>query len=153
MPDSVIDRFDQALLDLVRRNNLTPARILGEKVGLSESAVLRRLRRLRAKGDIAADVSIVRPASLGRPLTAVVLVNMVREGRAHIDEFTARLRLRPEVVTTWYVTGSADFVLVLNLADLAEYELFSNEVFLSDPNIRKFETLLALRELVPGGKP
>jgi Lrp/AsnC family leucine-responsive transcriptional regulator len=150
VPDSTIDAFDRSLLDLVQQNNLTPARVLAERVGLSESAVLRRLRRLRAEGVITADVSVVRPASLGRPVTAIVLVNMVREGRAQIDAFTERLRRRPEVVATWYVTGNADFVLVLNLADLAEYEAFANEVFLSDPNIGKFETLMSLRELVPG---
>jgi len=78
-----IDAFDRALLDLVRRNNLTPARYLAEQVGLSESAVLRRLRRLRKTGIISGDVSIVRSASLGRPLTVIVLVSMVRG--AHAD--------------------------------------------------------------------
>lgn len=148
MPNPAIDSFDQALLAEVQQNNLTPARVLAERVGLSESAVLRRLRRLRAEGVITADVSVVRAASLGRPVTAIVLVNMVREGRAQIDAFIERLHGRPEVVSTWYVTGNADFVLVLNLADLAAYDAFTNEVFLADPNIGKFETLLSLRELV-----
>lgn len=153
MPNSAIDAFDQALLAQVQQNNLTPARVLAERVGLSESAVLRRLRRLRAEGVISADVSVVRPASLGRPVTAIVLVSMVREGRAQIDAFTERLHGRPEVVSTWYVTGNADFVLVLNLADLAAYDVFTSEVFLADPNIGKFETLMSLRELVPGPCP
>ncbi|MFZ1906700.1 MAG: Lrp/AsnC family transcriptional regulator [Steroidobacteraceae bacterium] len=144
-----MDQFDHGLLDRMQRNNLTPARELAEQVGLSESAVLRRLRRLRATGVIVADVSIVQPASLGRPLTAVVLVSLVREGRAQIEDFTARLRSRPEVANAWYVTGVADFVVLLNLADMAEYEAFINEVFLSDPNIGKFETLMSLRDLAP----
>jgi len=77
----------------------------------------------------------------------------VREGRAQIDAFTEQLHGRPEVVSTWYVTGNADFVLVLNLADLAAYDVFTREVFLADPNIGKFETLMSLRELVPGPCP
>lgn len=148
MLDSAIDAFDRALLELVQQNNLTPARALAERVGLSESAVHRRLRRLRATGAIVADVSIVKPASLGRPLTMFVLVSMVREGRAQIEAFRDRLQGRPEVVSVWYVTGNVDFVLLLNLSDMAEYEAFSNELFLSDPNIGKFETLMSLRELV-----
>lgn len=143
-----MDKFDRALLDLVQQNNLTPARVLAEQVGLSESAVLRRLRRLRADGVITADISVVRPASLGRPLTTIVLVSMVREGRAEIEAFRGRLRGRPEVVSAWYVAGNADFVLLLNLRDMGEYEAFTNDVFLSDPNIGKFETLTSLRELV-----
>lgn len=144
-----MDKFDRALLDRMQQNNLTPARQLAEEVGLSESAVLRRLRRLRAAGVIVADVSVVQPASLGRPLLTFVLVNVVREGRVQIEDFTTRLRQRPEVVNAWYVTGVADFVVLLNLADMAEYEAFINEVFLSDPNISKFETLMSLRELAP----
>lgn len=62
MPISAsLDDFDRALLAQVQVNNQTPARQLAEKIGLSESAVLRRLRRLRSEGVIAADVSIVSP--------------------------------------------------------------------------------------------
>ncbi|HLH51391.1 MAG TPA: AsnC family transcriptional regulator, partial [Roseiarcus sp.] len=71
MPDSALDKFDLALLDLVQRDNLTPARVLAERVGLSESAALRRLRRLRRAKVIVADVSIVQPAALGLPLTII----------------------------------------------------------------------------------
>lgn len=55
------DDFDRRLLKLVRQNNLEPARTLADKVGLSISAVLRRLRRLRAEGVIVADVAVVTP--------------------------------------------------------------------------------------------
>lgn len=91
MPETAaLDGFDRRLLDLMRRDNQTPARALGEAVGLSESAVLRRLRRLRAEGVIAADVSIVRPEALGLGLTMHVLVAMEREGSAVLDGFAAR---------------------------------------------------------------
>jgi Lrp/AsnC family transcriptional regulator, leucine-responsive regulatory protein len=164
LPNSVIDAFDEALLAQVQQNNLTPARVLAERVGLSESAVLRRLRRLRAEGVIAADVAVVQPATLGRPVTAIVLVKLVRESRAQVDAFSKRMQGRPEVAATWYVTGSVDFVVILNLPDLAAYDAFTNDVFLADSNVAKFETLMSLRELIgapprvaprsiPGGRP
>jgi len=56
---ATLDSFDLSLLKLVQVNNLMPARMLAEKVGLSESAVLRRLRQMRANGTIAADVDMV----------------------------------------------------------------------------------------------
>ena len=56
-----IDDFDRKLLARVRRNNLEPARVTAEAVGLSESAVLRRLRRLRAEGVIVRDVAVIDP--------------------------------------------------------------------------------------------
>jgi Lrp/AsnC family transcriptional regulator, leucine-responsive regulatory protein len=148
LPNSAIDAFDRALLAQVQQNNLTSARVLAERVGLSESAVLRRLRRLRAEGVIAADVAVVRPATLGRPVIAIVLVKLMRESRAQVDAFGRRMQARPEVAATWYVTGSVDFVVILNLPDLAAYDAFTSDVFLADSNVAKFETLMSLRELI-----
>ncbi|MCQ4162651.1 Lrp/AsnC family transcriptional regulator [Roseomonas sp. GC11] len=147
MPECVtLDRFDHALLERLRVNNQTPARVLAEAVGLSESAVLRRLRALRKSGVILADVAIVHPAVLGRPLGIHVLVSLEREGTAALDAFERKLRGRPEVQGAWYVTGEADFVLHLQLGDMEEYERFTREMFHDDPNVRSFRTIITLRD-------
>lgn len=149
MPNSVaVDRFDRALLEQVQLDNQVPARTLAGRVGLSESAVLRRLRRLRREGIIAADVSVVHPTVVGLPLTMHVLVSLEREGSAVLDAFTRKLRGRAEVRQAWYVTGEADFVLRLQLADMAAYEGFARDVFHDDPNVRAFRTIIAIREVV-----
>jgi Lrp/AsnC family transcriptional regulator, leucine-responsive regulatory protein len=148
MTEIVLDSFDHVLLDVVRRNNLTPAREIAKRVGLSESAVLRRLRRLRKTGVIVRDIAVVRPASLGRLLTVIVLVSLVREGLIQIEKFSAVIRSRSEVVNTWYVTGEADFVVVLQLKDMSHYELFTHEVFLSDPNVASFKTMVSMRDVM-----
>jgi len=143
-----LDRFDRALLDLVQRDNQTPARALAEQVGLSESAVLRRLRRLRQDGVIAADIAVVHPATIGLPLTVHVLVSLDREGAKELDAFTRKIRRRSEVRQAWYVTGEADFVLLLQLAGMEAYDAFAREVFHDDPNVKAFRTIVAMREVV-----
>ena len=148
MPESVVDDFDLALLDLVQRDNLTPARLLAERVGLSESAVLRRLRRLRREKIIAADVSIVRPEAIGLPLTIIALVSLERENAGVLDDFTRRAKARAEVRQCWYVTGEADLALVLRLESMASYEAFTREMFIENQNVRSFKTLVAMREIV-----
>ena len=154
MPKSVIlDHFDHALLEQVQVDNQLPARRLAERVGLSESAVLRRLRRLRQEGVIAADVSIVHPSVLGLPLTMHVLVSLEREGLAELDGFTRRHRARPEVRQAWYVTGEADFVLRLQLASMEAYEGFAREVFHEDRNVRAFRTIVVIRQVVGAPQP
>lgn len=145
---AALDRFDHALLALVQQDNQTPARILAEQVGLSESAVLRRLRRLRREGVIIADRALVRPAMLGLPLTLHVLVSLEREGAAELDAFIRKARSRAEVRQAWYVTGEADFVLLLQLPDMEAYDRFAREVFHDDPNVRAFRTIVAMREIV-----
>ena len=149
MPESVtLDRFDRTLLEAVRADNLTPARILAERVGLSESAVLRRLRRLRQEGVIVADVAVVHPAVLGTPLCLHVLVSLERETSDRLDAFVRGLRLRPEVRAAWYVTGEADFVIELRLGSMADYEAFTRAVFHDDPNVKAFRTLVAMRQVI-----
>ncbi|ACA15860.1 transcriptional regulator, AsnC family [Methylobacterium sp. 4-46] len=148
MPENVdLDAFDRALLAEVQRDNQVPARLLAERVGLSESAVLRRLRRLRAEGIIVADVALVHPAVLGAPLTIHVLVSLERESPDLLDAFVRRLRARPEVRAAWYVTGEVDFVVHLQLSGMEAYEAFAREVFHADPNVRAFRTIIAMRQV------
>jgi Lrp/AsnC family transcriptional regulator, leucine-responsive regulatory protein len=146
--DSGHDNFDLALLELVQRDNLTPARRLGEAVGLSESAVLRRLRRLRRDKIIAADISVISPAAIGRPLTIIALVSLERESAAIVDTFARRIGARAEVRQCWYVTGESDWIVVLQLDSMAGYEPFTREMFLANPNVRSFRTLVAMREVM-----
>ena len=123
---ATIDRFDRALLRLVQANNLTPARILAEQVGLSESAVLRRLRQMRANGTIVADVAIVRPSTMGLPLTIQVFVSLERETGNDLEAFIRKIKKRDEVVQANYVTGDADFVLTLAPPRVAAREEFDH---------------------------
>lgn len=145
----VLDEFDRRLLDLVRRNNLTPARVLAEKVGLSESAVSRRLRRLREEKIIVADVAMVDRGRLEKALTMHVLVEMEREGTAVIDALMRKLQARPEVHGLWYTTGHVDFVLYVVVADMEAYDTFTREALNDDARVRNFTTLLTIREVLP----
>lgn len=144
-----LDDFDRRLLDLVRRDNLQPARVLADKVGLSESAVSRRLRRLREEGVIVADVAVIDEARLARALTMHVLVEMEREGTAVLDALIDSLTARREVQAAWYVTGETDFVLYVRVPTMEAYEVFTREVLNDDARVRAFKTLISIREVLP----
>jgi len=143
-----LDEFDHALIRELTADNQRPARVLAETVGLSESAVLRRLRRLRSEGVIVADVSIVHPAVLGMTLTVHVLVSLEKEGTVQLDAFIRKLRTREEVRRAWYVTGETDFVLLLQVRDMEAYEGFCRDTLHDDTNVRSFRTIIAMREVI-----
>lgn len=143
-----LDEFDHRLLARVRANNLEPARELAAAVGLSESAVLRRLRRLRASGVIAADVALVDPARLAPVIAMHVLVEMEREGRGAMTNFIAALQARPEVQGAWQVTGGSDFLVSVAAPSMEAYALFCAEMLDEHMQVRSFETLVSLREVV-----
>ncbi|GAB7554970.1 Lrp/AsnC family transcriptional regulator [Novosphingobium sp. 11B] len=143
-----IDAFDRRIIAIVRRNNLAPARTIAAQVGLSESAVLRRLRRLRAAGVIVADVALIDPARLAPAITIHVLVELNQSGLRMEQAFAARLDRCPEVIGAWNVTGRTDFLLMVSVPTIEAYQRFADDVLASDENVRDFETLVSLREIV-----
>lgn len=147
--DSVeLDDFDRRILAIVRRDNLCPARLIADQVGLSESAVLRRLRRLRSSGVIIADVSLVDPARLSSSIIIHVLVVLNQSGIKAEQAFARKLQAQPEVIAAWNVTGRTDFLLTVSVPSIEAYQRFADEILASDDNIRTFETLVSLREIV-----
>lgn len=149
MMDSIdLDDFDRRILAIVRRDNLRPARLIADQVGLSESAVLRRLRRLRSSGVIVADVALVDPARLSSSIIIHVLVVLNQSGIKAEQAFARKLQAQPEVIAAWNVTGRTDFLLTVSVPSIEAYQRFADDILASDDNIRTFETLVSLREIV-----
>ncbi len=143
-----LDAFDRRLLARVRRNNLEPARILAEKVGLSVSAVLRRLRRLRDEQVIVADIAVVNPVLTGSALTLHVLVRIHEPGRRARDGFSKSLRHHPEITGAWEVTGDDDYVLKVQVGSMAEYDAFIRRALSDDNGVLSFKTLITINTLI-----
>lgn len=143
-----LDRFDRRLLELVREDNLQPARVLAEKVGLSVSAVLRRLRRLREEKVIVADIAVVNPVLTGSALTMHVLVQMQQAGPQAMDGFARAIVHHPEVTGAWDVTGEDDFLLRVQVATMEEYDAFTRRALSEDKGIHSFTTLIAISNII-----
>ena len=139
-----LDRFDARLLAEVQRNNKTPSEVLAEKVGLSPSAVQRRLKTLRSEGVIESEVAIVNPKAVGQNVTMVVLVGLERERPDIIDHFKQSIRDTPQVLAGYLVTGDADFVVVVTTEDVERYEYFTRSFFHGNPDIKWYKTMVVL---------
>ena len=139
-----LDRFDLAILRILQVNNATPQREIGAAVNLSAPAVQRRIRRMEEEGVIAANVAQVAPEVVGLPITIFVEVELVSETLADIDAMKRRFREAPEVQQCHYVTGEADFVLVVIVASMTAYEDFTRRMFFQNGNVKKFRTLVSM---------
>lgn len=142
-----LDLFDRRLIELVRRNNIEPARVLADKVGLSVSAVLRRLRRLRDEKVIVADIAVVAPELTGSALAMHVLVRMKEAGRRSMDTFARDIVRHREVIGAWEVTGDDDFVLKVHVASMAEYDAFTRAALRDEDGVLAFKTLITIRAI------
>jgi len=139
-----LDVYDRKLLTLLQKNNRMSQRQLAEEVNLSPSAVNRRIAALEAAGVIKENVSIVDPASVGRPITVLVEVKLENERLDLLDQIKKRFVTCPQVQQVYYVTGDFDFLLVLNVSDMGEYEQLTRELFFFG-NIKQFKTFVAMQ--------
>jgi DNA-binding Lrp family transcriptional regulator len=146
----ILDSFDLAILARYQHDTLKPAKTLGEAIGLSPAAVQRRLKRLREGGVIAAEIAVVSPDAVGLPVTCIVNVDLDRERVSDLDRFGRKMAACAEVQQCYYVTGVADFVLVVVTADMRRYEAFTREHLLDDPNVKSFTTMVALDRMKVG---
>ncbi|MDA8747819.1 Lrp/AsnC ligand binding domain-containing protein, partial [Litoreibacter sp.] len=84
------------------------------------------------------------PEKLGRELTVIVQVMLERESRMHLESFKRKIRTAPGVQQCYYATGEADFILVIIVKNIKEYEAFTQEYFFDESNVRKFTSSIVM---------
>ncbi len=146
-----IDEFDRKILRIVQVDNQTPQRIIGDQVGLSSPAVARRLQHLRKVGVIRRDISVVDENGVGRPLTIIVHVTTENERLDLLDGMKDRFLNCPQVQQCYYVTGEMDFILILNVKDMAEYNDITRTLFFEGGNVKSFRTCVSMQNVKANG--
>ena len=141
---STMDELDRKILHEVQLNNQLTSAQLSDKVGLSPTSAQRRLNRLRRDGIIEGDVSIVSSDAVGRSMTMMVDVQLERERSDIIDHFKKSVRKEPTVMSAYYVTGDTDFVLIVAVRDMKEYETFTRNFLYDNPDIKGFKTTVVM---------
>ncbi|KVA00180.1 AsnC family transcriptional regulator [Burkholderia ubonensis] len=145
-----LDAFDRKLLMEVQRDAQTPQNELGARVNLSTAAVNRRLRRLAEDGVIERYTAVVAPEKVGYALTIVVNVEMESEQIDQIDAMKRTFERCPQVQQCYYVTGEWDFVLILTVRDMDQYNALTRQLFFSNNNVKRFKTLVSMGRVKVG---
>jgi DNA-binding Lrp family transcriptional regulator len=145
-----LDRFDRQLLNLVQDDARQTAERLAEQVALSPSAVQRRLRRMREEGVIVRDAAVVDPRKAGRPTFFIVSVEVERERPELMAQLRSWLAAQEKVQQAFYVTGEADFVLVIASPDAESFDAFMSRMVEENPNVKRFTTNVALGVIKQG---
>ncbi|HTA65011.1 MAG TPA: Lrp/AsnC family transcriptional regulator [Xanthomonadaceae bacterium] len=145
-----LDRFDRQLLNLVQEDASQSAERLAEQVALSTSAIQRRLRRMRDEGVIVRDSAIVDPKKAGRPTFFIVSLQVEREKPELLAQLRGWIGTQESIQQAFYVTGEADFVLVVAARDAEVYDAMMARMVAENPNVKRFTTNVALNVLKRG---
>jgi len=148
--ETSVDEFDLKLLELVQENSRLTAEQLSETVGLSPTACQKRLKKMRDTGVITKDVSILNREIVGRSLTMIVEVTLERERPEFLDQFKETMLKTPEVMQCYYVTGNADFIVILTAKDMKDYEDFTRRFFFHNSNVKRFHTNVVMDNVKVG---
>jgi DNA-binding Lrp family transcriptional regulator len=150
-----VDYIDLKLLDVLQRDASESNQALAGRVHVSPATCLRRVKRLVDAGIIERRVALLSPAKLGHGLTAIVEVTLDRQSAEALAAFEERAVAEDAVRQCHRVAPGPDFILTVQLADMAAYHALVQRLFTADANVRnvksffsvhraKFETTIAL---------
>ncbi|MGO4778164.1 Lrp/AsnC family transcriptional regulator, partial [Lysobacter sp. 2RAB21] len=136
----ILDEFDHKLLELLQQDASSTLSELGDAVGLSPSAVQRRMTRYRQDG-LMRQVAVLDPLALGSTLAAV-WVTMERESVERHAAFHARVRAAPEVQQCYTLAGEWDYLVILATTGVLHCRQVVDRLFLDEGNVKRYDTHL-----------
>ncbi len=140
-----IDELDRRILTQLRLNARVTNHALGQAVGLSPSACLRRVRNLEQNGTIRGYTALVGGSMPGEGTTAIVQVVLVQQTEESLTRFEAALRQHPEIQEWYLMTGDGDYFLRVQIAGIEDYERFHREALSRLPGVSRITSSFTMR--------
>jgi Lrp/AsnC family transcriptional regulator len=147
MSEKVLDRYELQILNLLQEDCSLSCADIAEKVGLSPSPCWRRIERMERDGIIARRVAIVDRKKVGLNAQVFAQIKLNAHGRGNLDEFTAAIRVLPEVLECYVLMGTVDFMLRIITQDIEAYERFFFDKLSHLPGVQEINSTVALSEI------
>ena len=138
-----MDEKDRQIIAALQAQGRLTNQELSQKVNLSPSPCLRRLRMLEDAGIIKGYTAIVDETAYGLPITAFVRVRLERHGKAQVAEFERKVRDIDAILDCYMMTGDDDYLLRVLVSSLQDYERFVRERLHQIGGIAGIETSFA----------
>ena len=137
-----LDTVDVKIVTQLVRDGRIPNNALAARVGIAASTALARVRSLVDRGVIRGFTADVDPVAVGRPVQAIVALRLRTHDSKHVMGFAARVALLPEVVQTFHVSGTEDFLIHVAVVDPEQLRAFVLTSLTSDPAVGQAQTHL-----------
>lgn len=141
---AVMDRIDHSILRELSRDGRISNIDLAERVGLSASACLRRVKELERTGVIKGYRAVLDRAALGGGFMAYVAVGLSDHTKASQEAFERSISLSPEVIECHNITGAVEYLLRVEVPDLVAYKVFHTDVLGTLPQVSAITTYVVM---------
>lgn len=154
MPDAssspLLDALDRQILARLQADCQCKAEALGADIGLSASAVQRRIKRLRAQGVIQAEVAVLDPQRVSAGLTLITGIEFGQDNYAALAQARVWAAREPAIQQLYYVTGASDLVAIVVAHDMKDYDTLCERLMREHPEIRRMTTQVVIEPLKRG---
>ena len=140
-----LDRTDRTILAELQHDGRLSNRELADKVHLSESACLRRVRALEDAGVIDRYAALVSQSKVGLPGNVFVSITLNRQEQADLAAFEEAVKRVPEVMECYLMTGAQDYLLRVVVSDAADFERLHSQHLTRLPGVARVQSSFALR--------
>jgi len=140
-----LDSIDRAILVELQREGRLSNLELAQRVHLSPSACLRRVKALEEGGVIAQYVALINPRAIGKHGVSFTIINLESMNTPQLEAFEQAVRDQPEVLDCFYVAGSNDYLIRFAYRDSEDLERFHSDVLMRLPGVARSNSLLVLR--------
>jgi Lrp/AsnC family leucine-responsive transcriptional regulator len=143
------DRYDRRILEILQQEGRINNQDLAERIGLSPSPCLRRVRALEESGLILGYRALLDARKLGLSLMALIYISMDRHTPERFENFEARIREIPEIIECLLITGQdADYQLKVVVRDMDRYQHLLLNHITRIPGVSGVHTSFVLRRVV-----
>lgn len=147
-----LDAIDRKIIGLLRANGRLANNELAAQVGLSASACLRRVRLLEESGTIRGYAAVIADGAADAGVVAIVRITLDKQTEDYLNRFEAAVRMHPEIVECFLMTGDADYLLRAAAASTADYERIHKEVLSRLPGVARINSSFAIRSVLASGR-
>lgn len=138
---------DRRILRALQEDGRMTVQAIADRVGLSASPCLRRIRQMEAAGIIAAYSAVVEQKAVGLPVSVFISIKLERQRAQELDAFGAAISQWQEVMECYLMTGQFDFLLRVVCADLEAYEQFLREKLTQVAGVASIESSFSLGQV------
>jgi Lrp/AsnC family leucine-responsive transcriptional regulator len=142
-----LDRIDRRILEQLQDDGRLSNQELAERVALSPSPCLRRVRGLERAGIIRGYAALLDPLQVGLGLLAFVSVKLEKRGKMPVDQFMRAVQAWPEVIACFSMTGDMDYLMRVQVEDLEHYSRFVMDKLLKQPGVIDIRTNFVLERI------
>jgi DNA-binding Lrp family transcriptional regulator len=142
-----LDSIDRAILRQLQYDARLTNVELAQRVHLSPSACLRRVKQLEEQGVIAQYVALLNPRSVGAHGTSFTIINLESMSNEQQEVFEQAVKLEPQILDCYCVTGSNDYMIRFAYSDADDLERFHSEVLMRLPGVERSNSMLVLRTI------